>query len=429
MAAAEYEDESHDDIFPWVPAPSDGSPWQGPADLEQHLYELAVADDPYTYLRAIAVEGLYRPVPLHAASDGRDHAPDPDASPLLTVDLPDGRKAAQVYTAGLLPRPHPAVVYEFVTLGTLAEACPDDVDILAVNAATPCEQYFLTTDEERQVWADLHERHHRPDGLGDRVETRRTGAPPPGPLLHGLACGAHLCFANGSPWNTLDWHGAGHRNEVLRLAESWGVENREQWLATQERLLTCEVSPWYWDFVLGARVAVIAEIGPRLDPERWRECVEVTLRNRVVETGGPGTPHRPGDDPDLDDFVTAMRGLVGKILRYEARFRADELLPPDGHVRTVAAWDIGRASKMARWGRGARYASEAELRAAVERASRAARASYSSWEEFSAGYVLGRCLHFDDESFGTWYTDVLHAHRALTTDPDSPWLTVPFRAG
>ncbi|CAM5482756.1 hypothetical protein SALBM135S_06086 [Streptomyces alboniger] len=129
--------------------------------------------------------------------------------------------------------------------------------------------------------------------LGDRVETRRTGAPAPGPLLHGLACGAHLCFADGAPWNTLDWHGAGYRDEVGRLAGSWSVGNREEWLATRDRLLMRDVSPWYWDFVLGARIAVIAEVGPRLDPERWRECVEVTLRNRVVETGGPGTPHRP----------------------------------------------------------------------------------------------------------------------------------------
>ncbi|GGV45714.1 hypothetical protein GCM10010277_36870 [Streptomyces longisporoflavus] len=79
--------------------------------------------------------------------------------------------------------------------------------------------------------------------------------------------------------------------------------------------------------------------------------MEVTIRNRVFESEGPDAPdapHRPGDDPELDDFGAALRGLVGKIIRYESRFRADELLPPDGHVRNVAARDIGRASKMAR---------------------------------------------------------------------------------
>ncbi|MGW2228384.1 DUF1266 domain-containing protein [Streptomyces formicae] len=419
-AAVEAEDEYHDDVFPGIAAPGDGSRWQAPADLEEHLYELCEADDAYTYLRAVAVEGLYRPVSF------ADKDSEAAAGPLLTVELPDGRKVAQVYTAGVLPRPHPAVVYEYVTLGALAEGCPDDVDFLVINAATPCEQYYLTTEDEREVWADLHRRHHRPGAGADRIETRRTGAPGPGPLLHGLACGAHLCFANGDAWNTLDWHGAGHHNEVARLAESWGVHDREGWLAMQEGLLAREVSPWYWDFVLGARTELIARRGPRVDPEQWRDGIESALRARALESGGPGTPHLPGDDPELDAFVTALRALAGKVLRYEARFRADALLPPDGLVGTVAAWDIGRASKMACWGRGARYATHAELREAVERVCAAARSAYASWPEFSAGYVLGRCLHFDEEGFGPWYTDVLHAHRVLTTDPDSPWLTVPF---
>ncbi|MEV0319352.1 DUF1266 domain-containing protein [Streptomyces sp. NPDC050658] len=416
-----YHGEYHDDIFPNVDAPEDGSPWQAPADLEEQLYELAEADDAYTYLRAIAISGLYRPVAMS------DVAPGATERPVLTIEIPDGRKVAQLYTSGVLPRPHPEVVYEFVTLGTLATELPDDVDLLVVNAATPCQQFFLTTDEEREVWADLHESHYDSARLMHRVDIRRTGAPESVTLLRGLACGAHLCFTNGDAWNTLDWHGAGYHGEVERLAEWWGVHSREDWTGIQERLLNREVSPWYWDFVLGARLSLIDRYGPRVDPELWRRCVEETLRGRVVEVEGPDAPHRPGDDPELDDFIAAMRGLVGKVLRYEGRFRADGLLAPDGHVTTVAAWDIGRASKMARWGRGARYATHAELCEALERAGGAAASSYQSWEEFSAGYVLGRCLHFDEEEFGDWYGTVLDAHRELVSDPDSPWLMMPLR--
>ncbi|MFC9607545.1 DUF1266 domain-containing protein [Streptomyces niveus] len=412
------EDEVHDEFFPIVTAPQDGSRWQAPTDLEQHLHKLARTGNVYAYLRAVAIEGVYYPVRLDEAL-----AADEGTYPMLTNEIPDGRTVAQVYTAGLLPRPHPYLVYEYATLGALSQILPTGVDILAVNVATPCEQYFPTDDEERDVWLDLHHELFSSDELMDRVVTRRTGAAPTGPLLHGLACGAHLCFTNGDAWNTTHWHGMGHRGERERVADSWGVHDRADWLAIEERLLEREVSPWYWDFVLGARTALIAAQGLRVDAEQWRDCVEATLRDQAARTG------TSTDDAEFDDFVAHLRALVGKLLRYESRFRADGLLPPDAVVRSVAAWDIGRGSKMARWGRGARYATEAEMHAALERASEAARAAYGSWEEFSAGYVLGRCLHFDEETFGPWYTTVLDAHLALANTPDSPWRTVPFDAG
>ncbi len=412
---AAAEDEVHDEFFPVVPAPADGGHWQAPTDLEQQLYKLSRADNAYAYLRTLAIEGVYYPVRLDEVQ-----AAGADTYPMLTNETPDGRTVAQVYTAGLLPRPHPFLVYEYATLGALAHIVPEEVEILAVNAATPCEQYFLASDDERDTWLDLHHELFSSDALMDRVVTRRTGAPAPGPLLHGLACGAHLCFRNGDAWNTPHWHGTGYRGEIERIADDWSVNDRGDWLVMQERLLDQEVSPWYWDFVLGARNALAAARGGRVDPEEWRDTVEGTLRVRAQESG------TPTDDREFGAFIADMRALVGKVLRYEARFRADELLPPDGYVRTIAAWDIGRASKMARWGRGARYATEAEMRTAIERASGAARSAYDSWEEFSAGYILGRCLHFDEEAFGRWYTTVLDAHRALTTDPESPWRTVPF---
>ncbi|MET9555646.1 DUF1266 domain-containing protein [Streptomyces sp. NPDC006645] len=412
------EDEIHDEYFPLVPAPEDGGHWSAPADLEQYLYKLARADSAYGYLRALAIEGVYYPVALdriQAAEDG--------SYPMLTIETPDGRRVAHVYTAGLLPRPHPHLVFEYATLGALSRILPDDVRMLAVNPATPCEQYFHTDDDERDAWLDLHHELFSSDELMDRLVTRRTGVLPTGALLHGLACGAHLCFTNGDAWNTAHWHGMGYRGERERVAESWSVHGREDWLAMEERLLEREVSPWYWDFVLGARTALSAARGGRVDAEQWRDCVEATLRDQAALRAGASA-----DDADFEEFVAHLRALVGKLLRYESRFRADGLLPPDGYVRTVAAWDIGRGSKMARWGRGARYATEAEMLAALERASAAARSAYDSWEEFSAGYVLGRCLHFDEEEFGPWYTTVLDAHRALATAPDSPWRTVPFGA-
>ncbi|MDP9868422.1 MULTISPECIES: DUF1266 domain-containing protein [Streptosporangium] len=409
-------DEMHEEILPSLQDPQDGSPWRAPAAREQRLYELCREDEAgddragYEYLRSVAAEGLYRPVSLEAAADERGRRP------VTLAALDDGRRVVLTYTVGVLPRPHPEVVYEFVTLGGLAAIWPDGVEILAVNAETPCAQWILADEEEREIWGELHEELFRPDELCDRVETRRTGAPADEAMLRGLACGAHLCYSNGDAWNTLHWHGAGYSNEVERLAESWNVFTRDDWHSTQERLLTCEVSPWVWDFVLGTRVRLAhGSGGERVDPVAWRDLVETSIRRQAEE----------GTDPDeLDGFVARLRGLVGEVTRYEARFRADGLLPPDGYVRSVAAWDLGRATMMARWGRGARYATEQEMHAAIERAGKSVQSVYGSWAEFSAGYVLGRCLHFDEDTFGEWYTTVLQAHRALMSDPESPWAAI-----
>ncbi|WP_101784195.1 DUF1266 domain-containing protein [Nonomuraea indica] len=411
------EDEMHDEILPLLPDPDDGAPWQAPALREQRLYELCRRDEAgeerahYEYLRAVAVEGLYRPVTLPAAEGSEG------AAPLTIMTLEDGRRVVPAYTVGVLPRPHPEVVYEFTTLGGLDALWPDDVDILLVNGGTPCARWFLADGDEREVWRDLHAELYEPDGTCDRVETRWTGAPEDEAVLRGLACGAHLCYANGDAWNTLNWHGAGYANEAEGLSDDWGVEDRDDWLRTQERLLRCEVSAWQWHFVLDVRNLLARETrNARIDPVAWRDHVETAFRAQAGEA----------EAADLDAHVSVLRELVGEVMRYEARFRADALLPPDGYVRSVAAWDLGRASMVARRGRGARYATQAELRDAVERAGHGARAAYGSWAEFSAGYVLGRCLHFDEETFGDWYTTVLEAHRVLMTHPESPWATIPL---
>ncbi|MFK4689997.1 DUF1266 domain-containing protein [Streptomyces pristinaespiralis] len=103
------------------------------------------------------------------------------------------------------------------------------------------------------------------------------------------------------------------------------------------------------------------------------------------------------------------------------------ILPIDRRGRSVLSWDYGRAADMARWGLAARYRDPAKAERAVVRAGEVSARVYRSWEDFGAGYALGRCLHFDEEEFGPWYTEVLDIHKTLTTDPESPWLTVPWQ--
>jgi hypothetical protein len=65
--------------------------------------------------------------------------------------------------------------------------------------------------------------------------------------------------------------------------------------------------------------------------------------------------------------------------------RADGVLDENRYVSSVDSWDLGRASKMARWGLGARFGTLREAESAVIRAGRSPALSYKSWQDFSAG--------------------------------------------
>lgn len=82
---------------------------------------------------------------------------------------------------------------------------------------------------------------------------------------------------------------------------------------------------------------------------------------------------------------------------------------------------------MAPWGLSTRYWDLAEAEAAVVEAGYKSARCYESWEDFSVAFVLGRCLQFDNEKFGSWYQDMVTVHRIPTSDPGSPWLNIPFR--
>ncbi|MFC0597595.1 DUF1266 domain-containing protein [Streptomyces palmae] len=227
-------------------------------------------------------------------------------------------------------------------------------------------------------------------------------------------------------------HGIGYNDEKRRLKEWWGVTSRQEWAGTQKRLLEAGMVSPVWEFALRIRRSLAQDFAGPVELDHWRHVAERVLRYNAAQGAQPRitpdgvTAARPRSTGDVEAEVARVQRLIGRIARYEARFRADGLLAANAFVRSVEAWDCGRASGMARWGIAARYWTLQEAEQAVVAAGRASARNYRSWPEFSAAYILGRCLHFDEEEFGSWYEDMLTAHRALTTDPASPWLTIPW---
>ena len=407
--------------------------WHAPTDVERALYDARERGDWPAYLDTLGSTWLYYAVP-RGPYDSLGQV-----DRYAYKDRRSGRYCCAVFTHGMLPAPQSDPVYLRRRLTDLAADWGNDLWWLAVNPGSPCEAYFPGTLDSRVTWRQHGERAWR--SQRHTLRTLATGAPLHGPVAHGLACGALLSVNNGSLWNAMAWHGTGYGSEVRRLRDAWGIHSRPDWMHRQYELLEAGQHDSTWEFVLRVRRELAdADDGCDADGEggalssaagalRWREATERAVREREgVQTAGPtapgGSTERAGSA--VDRRVHALQRVISRIARYESRFRADGLLPERGYVRSVLAWDYGRAAKMARWGLGARYCELPEAEHAVVRAGELSRRVYGTWEDFSAGFVLGRCLHFDNEEFGDWYTDMLDAHRILTTHPGSPWRNLPF---
>ncbi len=387
--------------------------WQAPTDIERELYEAKLRGDWAAYFDVLAKANLYHTM---SRSDAEDASGKIWFTPYWEPGL--GVHCLAFLTEGVLPAPVPDPVFFSTSLGWLAEAWPKRHDRwLAVNPGTPCEAYFPATLAHQAVW----QQHaaNAPKQEGKRLRTLRVGGPLQGPVAHGLACGALLCVNNGGLWNAMARHGFGFRSERNSLREWWGITTREQWRESLERLLMGQVCSPVWEFVLEVRRSIAREYGGPVEPAYWREVTAHVMRSRVAESGG--------SPAEANAEIARLQQLIGRITRYEARFRADGLLSEGRQVRSVLAWDYGRASNMGRWGLGARFCDISEAESAVVRAGRVSQVSYNSWEDFAIGFVLGRCLHFDEEEFGSWYRDMVDVHHVLFTDPESPWLTIPWK--
>ncbi|MFE9215348.1 DUF1266 domain-containing protein [Streptomyces lavendulae] len=399
--------------------------WTAPSAIERELYEAKSRGDWPAFLDALARAELF--LPQHRA------AVDADPRQARFHPSPGGASLA-VYTRGMLPAPDAHTVYLRQSLAWFANAWDDrDPAYLAVNPGCPAEAYLTTRPEDRARWRahwDAATSWGLPEGA---VHALHTGGPLHGPVAHGLAVGAHLAVSNGEFWNALAQHGNGYTRERERMRKWWGVTDGAGWLEALRQLQNAEAVSPVWEYALRVRRVLASDFAGPVDVEHWRHAAETSLRRGAERSAEPRlTPDgvtvvEPRPAAEVEGEIAGVRRLIGRIARYEQRFRADGLLPPDGWVRSVEGWDHGRASQMARWGVATRYGTLEDAERGVLRAGETARGAYRSWADFSAGYCLGRCLHFDEEEFGDWYTSSLATHLTLTTDPASPWLNIPWR--
>lgn len=228
-------------------------------------------------------------------------------------------------------------------------------------------------------------------------------------LAHGYALGASLAFLNAEVWNALPTPEP-HQAELL--AHFWSTRDNGGWAEQVHILLAGRNIGGDGEDVLQVRMKALAQTGLQsITVPEWLSAVESLAT--VSDSWG-------------NHAIERAKKRVQRIARYEARLRADGILPPDGFVTSVLAYDYGRASAMARWGYGSNLCTREEAENVIAAASMRARRTYVSWPHFSASYILGRILRFDHDSIGDYYTNAVRAHTALFSEPDSPWRNLPF---
>ncbi|PRX96320.1 uncharacterized protein DUF1266 [Allonocardiopsis opalescens] len=376
--------------------------------VEEQLYHARARGDLGGYLSVLAGAELYMPI----RKDEADQVVSGHRTGYNRVTRAEGPYTVMdVYTRGYLPEatygPN-ALVYDMCTVKWVGEGWPEYEWWLVVNPGTPVETRFRSVELAAWVRANAHRVRPLADH-GNRLVTVRTGHLY-GPMAHALAFGAPLAVLNEAPWNVLRTTFTSYVTDVTVLRDDWGVSSREEWQAVMASLLDDKAGVPGASAVLDLRDGLVRQWGRPVD--------ERTLRDALVEWC---RAERLPYERKQQYLVVA-----DLILRYEERFRADGLLLPNAYVRSVHGWDYGRAVSVARWGLAAQLCDRATAEQLVLRAGALCHARYTSWLDFSAGYVLGRMLHFDNGEFGERYTDSLLAHRLLVDEAESPWRHIAY---
>ncbi|MEV7294755.1 DUF1266 domain-containing protein [Streptomyces microflavus] len=330
-------------------------------------------------------------------------------APLPTIRDEARRTCVPVLTPGMLPPWHSEWVFREVSLGELARTWPYDVRRLAVNHGTPYAALVDARPKQLKAWLKAVERSGGPER---GVLLTDSGGPLHGPLAHGLALGAHLAVTNGLIWNRLGAAYEDYATDRARLRSPWGIPHRAEYRDRLAALMRNQLVGRVQEAVLRTRHTLAARLGRTPTREEWSEAVARAFTGR-----------------DSDDRALADRSLH-HIARYEDRLRADGVLAPDCRVDTLAAFDLGRAVNVVRLALGARYGDPHEAEQDVLRLGELARGAYSSWADFSLGYLMARIVHRaeDDgpEAAEPTYRQSLAEHRMLTQDPTSPYRNIPW---
>lgn len=335
------------------------------ATVEQRLLEALKRGDLEGYLRALSDTHVLVFGSRRLADAGMN---DPTAPLGLVQDIGGSLKVYAV-TPDQTVDPGPHLVYHAMTLRTILRRCTPLTWQLVVNQGSDHEGRIPV--KKLAAWVDSHPEEIRPfSDYGDRIAAAERW-PRQGALAAALACGAHLAVQNEVPWNAIGHVYNDYPADARLLREGWKIT----------------------------------------EYDHWRTAVEALLDHEGAGEGGGSARE------------AAVAGHLA-AMRTDGIWEAE----PDEPAPDARAWSLGRAVNLSRWAAATKLCDMDEARETVRQAGRIAARTYRDWREFSAGYILGRLLHFGDTDRSRYYRPIRKVHRILAEDPASPWRSLALDA-
>lgn len=115
-------------------------------------------------------------------------------------------------------------------------------------------------------------------------------------------------------------------------------------------------------------------------------------------------------NPHYEDFIVRRLFFVNKMR---------EIIGD----RSLRAWDYGRSISLCRWGYEVGYLTEKEAWDRIFKISPKIEALYCSWEDYAAGYIIGRMFWFVSDDLDIKKgNEISKAYSKLINRQDSVWI-------
>lgn len=216
------------------------------------------------------------------------------------------------------------------------------------------------------------------------------------PQQWAIAAGANLAALNGNFLNTLKTGNTSSTAKTI-LKRDWGIETRQDAIETIEWLQESGHS-LYFEIIQDVIAA-----NPGTSHVKALEVMQVKLQ-------------AAGHDRNLLEYYQNLQTGLNKL--------GEDGVIQGLYTNHILSWDLGRVINLCRWCYDVKLFNEAEAWQYIVPAAKRLQQSYTSWQDLSTGYLLGRVMW---GGIRADYTLMIPWHKTLLNHPQSPWVTLSWQ--